>query len=92
MEEAGKENPVWDGHKRKAKDMTWCNDLNERAHLQIISSPQENSVINSKTDDVKTLTCPSCGHTIQLQDQVYMISSKYVLEYKITINKHVLMA
>ncbi|XP_022861040.1 NAC domain-containing protein 73-like [Olea europaea var. sylvestris] len=49
--------------------MTWCNDLNERAHLQIISSPQENSVVNSKIDDVKTLTCPSCGHTIQLQDQ-----------------------
>ncbi|KAL2473657.1 NAC domain-containing protein 73-like [Forsythia ovata] len=65
IREVVEETPIWDGHKSKRREMTWCNDLNERTQLQSISSPQENSLINS----VKTITCPSCGHTIQLQDQ-----------------------
>ncbi|KAG6618257.1 hypothetical protein I3842_Q116600 [Carya illinoinensis] len=52
--------------------MTWCNDSDDERALQIITSttPQESSVdLDTKTDEVRTITCPSCGHDIEFQDQ-----------------------
>ncbi|KAI3456221.1 hypothetical protein Pfo_012884 [Paulownia fortunei] len=49
--------------------MTWSNNDKETA-LQIISTTKENSTVaNSKADQLRTIICPSCGHTIKLQDQ-----------------------
>nr|ALC79040.1 NAC transcription factors 63 [Manihot esculenta] len=51
--------------------MTWCNNnsVDERAIQLITANPKENTVIDTKIDELRTLTCPSCGHNIQLQDQ-----------------------
>ncbi|KAK6124384.1 hypothetical protein DH2020_041877 [Rehmannia glutinosa] len=52
--------------------MTWSNNDKQTA-LQIISATKENSsniVTFSKNDhQIRTIICPSCGHTIKLQDQ-----------------------
>ncbi|KAG7962385.1 hypothetical protein I3843_09G064200 [Carya illinoinensis] len=50
--------------------MTWCNDSDDERALQIISStPKETSVLDPKPDELRTITCPSCGHNIEFQDQ-----------------------
>ncbi|KAF2303265.1 hypothetical protein GH714_016164 [Hevea brasiliensis] len=51
--------------------MTWCNNnsVDERAIHLITASPKETTVIDPKIDEFRTLTCPSCGHNIELQDQ-----------------------
>ena len=72
MEEPGEEIPVWDGHKGRKRGMTWCNDSDDERAIQIISpSCEDKTVIDAKADEIlRTLTCPSCGHHIELQDQV----------------------
>ncbi|KAJ8556195.1 hypothetical protein K7X08_022953 [Anisodus acutangulus] len=53
--------------------MTWCNESNDQKSLQIIKVPSEEKsvIITSKLIDhqVRTITCPSCGHIIEFQDQ-----------------------
>uniref|UniRef100_A0A5B6YJU4 Putative NAC domain-containing protein 8 isoform X1 n=1 Tax=Davidia involucrata TaxID=16924 RepID=A0A5B6YJU4_DAVIN len=50
--------------------MRWCHDSNDERAIQIISpSSKENSVVHSKFHEIPTITCPSCGHNIELQDQ-----------------------
>ncbi|GMN50722.1 hypothetical protein TIFTF001_019886 [Ficus carica] len=59
--------------------MTWCNDQSddERAIHHLISNDHDHNTSLSVTmttpttsaDEVRTITCPSCGHHIQLQDQ-----------------------
>ncbi|KAJ0017296.1 hypothetical protein Pint_10507 [Pistacia integerrima] len=53
--------------------MTWCNESEdeERSAIQITTTPEENSTsfIATQSDEIRTITCPSCGHTIQYQDQ-----------------------
>ncbi|KAL3851354.1 hypothetical protein ACJIZ3_013236 [Penstemon smallii] len=59
--------------------ITWSssNHDEDSSAVQIISSSDDHTVIansNSKSDDdldlqLKTITCPSCGHTVKLQDQ-----------------------
>ncbi|KAF2305167.1 hypothetical protein P3X46_033224 [Hevea brasiliensis] len=51
--------------------MTWCNNnsVDERAIQLVTASSKENTVIDTKIDQIRTITCPSCGHDIQLQDQ-----------------------
>ncbi|CAK9152544.1 unnamed protein product [Ilex paraguariensis] len=50
--------------------MTWCNDPNDDRAVQIIpTSSTENTVINPKEDEVTVITCPSCGHSMELLDQ-----------------------
>nr|XP_033513747.1 NAC domain-containing protein 73-like isoform X2 [Nicotiana tomentosiformis] len=51
--------------------MTWCNESNDQESLQLIkATSEEKSVIISKVDhQVRTITCPSCGHSIELQNQ-----------------------
>ncbi|CAN4078878.1 unnamed protein product [Withania somnifera] len=48
--------------------MTWCSQSTSETALPIISSSSEenNVMITTKT---RFITCPSCGHTIQLQHQ-----------------------
>jgi hypothetical protein len=59
------------GHESKAKDMTWCNDSDDERALHIIApTPKENSNLTERTDEIRTITCPSCGHNIEFQDQV----------------------
>ncbi|MCD7450248.1 hypothetical protein HAX54_004693 [Datura stramonium] len=50
--------------------MTWCSQSNGETALPIISSTEENNsnvMITSKTS--RFITCPSCGHSIELQHQ-----------------------
>ncbi len=72
MEETSGKIEFWDGHESKTKEMTWCNDSDDDRALQIITpTPKENSnVLDPKTDEIRTITCPSCGHDIDFQDQV----------------------
>lgn len=72
LEETRRKIPFWDGPESKTGEMTWCNDSDDERALQIITSstPQESSVLDTKTDEVRTITCPSCGHDIEFQDQV----------------------
>ncbi|XP_062162945.1 NAC domain-containing protein 73-like [Alnus glutinosa] len=51
--------------------MTWCNDSDDERGLHIITpTPKENSdLIAARTDEIRTITCPSCGHNIEFQDQ-----------------------
>lgn len=50
--------------------MTWCNDSDDERALQIIAPPpRENSDLTTRTDEIRTMTCPSCGHNIEFQDQ-----------------------
>nr|UBT01619.1 NAC transcription factor 15 [Litchi chinensis] len=42
--------------------MTWCNDLEDE-------ETNTNTVSGTKTDEIRTITCPSCGHQIQYYDQ-----------------------
>ncbi|KAM7500757.1 hypothetical protein LguiA_025171 [Lonicera macranthoides] len=53
--------------------MKWSGESNDQRVIQIVSSSsshssKENIVIESKIDEIRTVTCPSCGHNIQLQD------------------------
>lgn len=64
-----------------AEIMTWCNDQSddERAIHHLISNDHDHNTSLSVTkttpttsaDEFRTITCPSCGHHIQLQDQVF---------------------
>jgi hypothetical protein len=67
----------WDGHESKTKEMTWCNDSDDERGLHIITpTPKENSdLIAARTDEIRTITCPSCGNNIEFQDQasIYFI-------------------
>lgn len=67
--------PNWDGRMQQSKSreiMSWCND---QTSLSIVSSSSnENAIIESKKpddddDEILSVTCPSCGHNIPLQDQ-----------------------
>ncbi|KAA8515209.1 hypothetical protein F0562_018388 [Nyssa sinensis] len=49
--------------------MTWGDDSNHEQAIIISSSSKENSVVDSKVHEIPTITCPSCGHNIELQDQ-----------------------
>ncbi|KAF5728702.1 NAC transcription factor [Tripterygium wilfordii] len=48
--------------------MTWCNNNPEPEAIQVAvtRTPKDN---NTLIDDVRTITCPSCGHFIQIQSQ-----------------------
>ncbi|KAK4345064.1 hypothetical protein RND71_035240 [Anisodus tanguticus] len=68
----------WDGHKRNINTrqiiMIWSNESNDQELNQIIQVPSEGEsvVITSKLVDhheVRKITCPSCGHSVELQDQ-----------------------
>ncbi|KAJ8761506.1 hypothetical protein K2173_001640 [Erythroxylum novogranatense] len=51
--------------------MTWCNNnsVEERAIQLVTAESQENTVLDSKSDETRSITCPSCGHNIPFQDQ-----------------------
>lgn len=80
VEEPGEEIPVWDGHRGSTTGMTWCNDSDDERAIQIIStSCEDKSVIDAKADDIlRTLTCPSCGHQIEFQDQVFFLMLSFI--------------
>ncbi|EEF50808.1 NAC domain-containing protein 73 [Ricinus communis] len=55
--------------------MTWCNNnsVDERA-IQLVTAgaaiPKENTTfVDKKPNEILIITCPSCGHNIELQDQ-----------------------
>ncbi|KAK7246443.1 hypothetical protein RIF29_41311 [Crotalaria pallida] len=61
--------------------MTWCNDSDEERGMESITptiTPRANNNNNNNnsavtdiklTQDIRTITCPACGHNIQFQDQ-----------------------
>lgn len=62
--------------------MTWCNDSDDQDRgIQLITSTFIRRIVSNETDlvthdtklptQIRTLTCPSCGHNIQFQDQVF---------------------
>ncbi|KAJ8761125.1 hypothetical protein K2173_000804 [Erythroxylum novogranatense] len=51
--------------------MTWCSNnsvVDERA-IQLVAASQETTVLESQSDETRSVTCPSCGHNIPFQDQ-----------------------
>ncbi|KAF5729118.1 NAC transcription factor [Tripterygium wilfordii] len=46
--------------------MTWCNNNSDIQVAAVTQNPKQN---NTLIDEVRTITCPSCGHHIQIQDQ-----------------------
>lgn len=46
------------------KKMTWCNDSDEDIIPRTL-------VTDPKPTQIRTITCPSCGHNLQFQDQVF---------------------
>ncbi|XP_028101430.1 NAC domain-containing protein 73-like [Camellia sinensis] len=71
VEEIGERNHLWGGRKSKTREMTWHNDSEDESAIQIVSpSPQQNRVIDAEeAGEVRFITCPSCGHNIELQDR-----------------------
>ena len=73
---------LWDETQSKSREiMTWCNEsVEERANIHLITAPTSNDATtttlatNTKTTTAdqprSTITCPSCGHHIEFQDQV----------------------
>ena len=66
--------------------MTWCNDSDEERGIQLLAptiTPATNN--NTKQTENRTITCPSCGHNIEFQDQVlkkrfsFYLSPPYVM-------------
>ncbi|KDP21016.1 hypothetical protein JCGZ_21487 [Jatropha curcas] len=54
--------------------MTWCNNNSvDEEEIQLVtattSNKEINTVIDTKTDEIRSITCPSCGHSFELQDQ-----------------------
>ncbi|KAI4306437.1 hypothetical protein L6164_029714 [Bauhinia variegata] len=54
--------------------MTWCNDSDEERAIEIITptaTPRASSTAlnDPKINQIRTITCPSCGHNIQCQEQ-----------------------
>ncbi|KAK6283850.1 hypothetical protein POUND7_002802 [Theobroma cacao] len=53
--------------------MTWCNNSDDDKALQLVtaadSTKEPASVSDTKTDDIRIIICPSCGHNIPYQDQ-----------------------
>ncbi|XP_016491525.1 NAC domain-containing protein 73-like [Nicotiana tabacum] len=54
--------------------MTWCSQSNSETALPIIisapPSDENNVMITSKVDhEIRIITCPSCGHSIELEHQ-----------------------
>ncbi|BAT73683.1 hypothetical protein LR48_Vigan01g054900 [Vigna angularis] len=54
--------------------MTWCNDSDEERGIELVAptvTPATNNtlVTDTKQTENRTITCPSCGHNIEFQDQ-----------------------
>lgn len=64
---------MWDGNKIKNTEMTWCNNNSEdeRVIQLVTSNPKEDTFVAAKTEEIRRITCPSCGHNFEIQDQVY---------------------
>lgn len=83
MEEGRGEIANWDGNKKKSREMRWCNNkkidsseddegaaaANAIDQLTTSSATNSTSAVRSTDDEIRTITCPSCGHIIQFQDQ-----------------------
>lgn len=70
MEEITRRSGVWNEPQRKnGRDqiMTWCNDSDDERAIQIIGAPPPNNPNNP--NEFRNITCPSCGHHIEFQDQ-----------------------
>ncbi|KAJ6724960.1 putative proteinC DOMAIN-CONTAINING PROTEIN 73 [Salix viminalis] len=55
--------------------MTWCssNSVYERALQLVTSSSKEDAFVEAETDEIRRISCPSCGHNFEVQDQVGII-------------------
>ncbi|XP_056172187.1 NAC domain-containing protein 73-like [Syzygium oleosum] len=52
--------------------MTWCNNSDQEGKaVQIVAGDvsRGNCLIDGEGGSIRTVTCPSCGHNIELQDQ-----------------------
>ncbi|KAG6756064.1 hypothetical protein POTOM_039483 [Populus tomentosa] len=51
--------------------MTWCsnNSVYERAIQLATSSSKEDAFVEAETNEIRRITCPSCGHNFEFQDQ-----------------------
>uniref|UniRef100_A0A6M2F4V6 NAC domain-containing protein n=1 Tax=Populus davidiana TaxID=266767 RepID=A0A6M2F4V6_9ROSI len=52
--------------------MTWCNNNSEdeRVIQLVTSNPKEDTFdVAAKTEEIRRITCPSCGHNFEIQDQ-----------------------
>lgn len=62
--------------------MTWCNDSNNQDRgIELITSNQTTLISDeTKSTQIRTLTCPSCGHNVEFQDQVISFYHYYNLQ------------
>ncbi|KAL2341839.1 hypothetical protein Fmac_009779 [Flemingia macrophylla] len=54
--------------------MTWCNDSDEERGIESITptmciTPNTDDADIKLTEEIRTITCPSCGHNIDFKDQ-----------------------
>ncbi|TKY59211.1 NAC domain-containing protein 73 [Spatholobus suberectus] len=54
--------------------MRWCNDSDEEGGIELVTptiTPTTNNTVvtDTKPTEIRTITCPSCGHNIEFQDQ-----------------------
>lgn len=80
VEEITRKFGVWNEPQAKSSReiMTWCNDSDDERAIQIITPPPPNT---NNNNEFRNITCPSCGHHIELQDQV--IKLKLLFNYSI---------
>ncbi|XP_061341603.1 NAC domain-containing protein 73-like [Gastrolobium bilobum] len=48
--------------------MTWCNDSDEEKGIESVR-PTITPRTTNNTEEIRTITCPSCGHNIEFKDQ-----------------------
>lgn len=86
VEEIGGRIQLWDEPQSKTREMTWCNDSNDEGAIRIITPiPKDATTVTvtdsgTKSDEFHTIICPSCGHQIEFQDQVFFLLI-YIMYY-----------
>ena len=67
--------------------MTWCNNPDDDRALQLVTAAATKEpsvtvattavVLDSKTHEISTIICPSCGYNLPYQDQVHILIRIY---------------
>ena len=86
VEEVGEESrsriQLCDGNKiSRTREMTWCNNPDDDRALLLVTAAATKepavaattAVSDSKTQEIRIIICPSCGHNIPYQDQVHIL-------------------
>ena len=68
--------------------MTWCNDPDEERGNELTTpttiTPRPNNTDIKPNQEIRSITCPSCGHNIEFQDQVLKLSVYIYVYWHVT--------